>query len=802
MEKIIVDKELSLLSSDDYVFVGRKSSVFKKYRDKAGMYIGKVAEVPENGDYFGKRVLVDSISPHAIFICGMRGSGKSYTLGVMAEEIALKNDAVGVIIIDPMGIFWSMKQKNKVESEKLTLQEWGLTPQGIDSVKVFIPKGQTKEAPEETWDEIFTIRPSELTVEDWCLTFDVDRFDVMGILLDRTIECVRNGYVTKKGKFIEGKPKGYSVEDMIHVIENEKSILSSEKGFKSATRRALIARLKGAKNWGIFDERGTELKDLSKRGQITVIDVSFLEDNVRALVVGTLARNILNTRKIVSRQEASGALSSMIGSIPVTWLLIDEAHILVPGGGRKTAASDALLEYVRQGRQPGCSIVLATQQPSAVDSRILSQTDILFCHKLVYGDDINAVIRRMPSEMPRMFKNREFIQNLPIGMAIVGDKQEETSRSFLVAIRPRISQHEGRERQPIFEVDPEVMKENVKNIIAEKYRKESKEDLKKIIEIVNEDYNLALDLDSILEELREEGRIERKITKEEIEEIKEIEETPIEKFTEIVEIPREKELKPKVEPKLKELNFRKASVLYGEIDRERIYEIASKKAKKRLFKEIEKVESCHKIFYPIFRVIFDYFPEKGDYINLSCLVDGLTGEILRKNKKIERTRGLRDLIPLKDDEMSFMIYLIKRENATQIEIRNEMKLNPNKIKSVLSSMIQKGLVKIDRKGKFEEIKPSGHYNIVWDPRDKKINFEYAVEEEFLDLDTIIHETITEKEIAKALKIWGKAKIWKIEKLYYPYWIVYYTGEKSRVEVFDGIYGQKDDYAKNMIRHRI
>jgi len=119
MEKIIVDKELSLLSSDDYVFVGRKSSVFKKYRDKAGMYIGKVAEVPENGDYFGKRVLVDSISPHAIFICGMRGSGKSYTLGVMAEEIALKNDAVGVIIIDPMGIFWSMKQKNKVESEKL-----------------------------------------------------------------------------------------------------------------------------------------------------------------------------------------------------------------------------------------------------------------------------------------------------------------------------------------------------------------------------------------------------------------------------------------------------------------------------------------------------------------------------------------------------------------------------------------------------------------------------------------------------------------------------------------------------------
>ncbi len=799
MDRIVVDKELNLLSSEDYVFVGRKSSVFRKYGEKAGMYVGKVAEIPENSDYFGKKVLVDSISPHAIFICGMRGSGKSYTLGVIAEEIALKNDAVGVIVIDPMGIFWSMKQKNKVESEKFTLEEWGLTPQGIKSVKVFIPKGQTKEAPEETWDKIFTIRPSELTVEDWCLTFDVDRFDVMGILLDRTIECLKNGYVTKKGKFVEGKAKDYSVEDMIHVIENEKSILSHEKGFKSATRRALIARLKGAKNWGIFDEKGTELKDLSKRSQISVIDISFLEDNVRALVVGTLARNILNTRKIVSRQEASGVLSSMIGGIPVTWLLIDEAHILVPGGGRKTAASDALLEYVRQGRQPGCSIVLATQQPSAVDSRILSQTDILFCHKLVYGDDINAVVRRMPSEMPRMFKNREFIQNLPIGMAIIGDKQEETSRSFLVAIRPRISQHEGRERQPIFEIDPDVMKENVKNIICEKYKKENKDALEKIVEMVNEDYNLNFRLEDILQELREEKRIE---DKEEIMAGIETKKQAIEEFTEIVEIPKEKEIKPKVEPKLKELNFRKALVIYGDVDREKIYEIANKNRKKRLFKEGEKLDTCHKLYYPIFRVLFDYFPEKGDYVNLSCLIDGLTGEILRKNKKIERTRGLRDLIPLKEDEMNFMIYLIKRENVTQIEIKNEMKLNTNKIKSLLSSTMQKGLVKIDKKGKFEEIKPLGDYKILWNPKDKKINFDYVVEEEFLDVDTIIRETITENEISKALKIWGKAKIWKIERLYYPYWIVYYSGEKPRVEVFDGVYGQKDEYTKNMIRHRI
>jgi hypothetical protein len=471
----------------------------------------------------------------------------------------------------------------------------------------------------------------------------------------------------------------------------------------------------------------------------------------------------------------------------------------MPGRGRQTAASNALLEYVRQGRQPGCSIVLATQQPSAVDSRILSQTDILFCHKLVYGDDINAVVRRMPSEMPPMLKNKEFIQNLPIGMAIIGDKQEETSRSFLVRIRPRISQHEGRERQPIFEIDPAVMHENVKNIISEKYGKESREELGKIISMVNEDYHLSITLEEILQELEEEGRLEKK-EKIEAPEAKEV----LEELTEVVEIPpqKEEEVTPTVEPQLKELNFRKALVLSSGIGREEIHKIAEKNRKTRVFRKKEEVESCHKIYYPVFRVLFDYFPEKGDYANLSCLVDGLTGEILRKNRKIERTRGLRDIIQLNDDTIDFMLYLIKRENATQMEIKNDLKLTTRKIKSLLRFTMQKRLIKIEKKGKFEEIKPLGEYKMLWDPQDKKITFAYTLEEEFLDLDTIIRETITDKEIAKALRVWGKAKIWEIEKLYYPYWLVYYTGTGSRVELFDGLYGHKDEYAKKMIRHRI
>jgi len=318
VNSIDIEERLELLSDEEGVYVGRKKSIFDKYKNKAALYIGKVNETSKQWqNHLDKKVLLDSISPHAIFICGMRGSGKSYTLGVIVEEMAMKNDGVGILIIDPMGIFWSMKQKNKMTNEGEMLQRWGLKPTGIKNVKVFIPKDYANKAPKETWDDLFKIKPSELRVEDWCLTFDIERFDTMGLLIERVIEKTKTGYSTIDGKRVLGFGDDYGIEDLIKTIESEESIYSREDGFKENTRRALNARLTGAIQWGIFDKKGTKLNDLSKRGQVSVIDVSFLEDNVRALVVGLLSRNILNTRKVISRHEAMGDIN-LIGNVPVT----------------------------------------------------------------------------------------------------------------------------------------------------------------------------------------------------------------------------------------------------------------------------------------------------------------------------------------------------------------------------------------------------------------------------------------------------------------------------------------------------
>ncbi|KYC46051.1 MAG: AAA-like domain protein [Candidatus Methanofastidiosum methylothiophilum] len=806
---IDIEEKLELLSDEEGAYVGRKRSTFEKYKSKAALYIGKVNETSRQWqNYFNKRVLLDSISPHAIFICGMRGSGKSYTLGVIVEEMAMKNDGVGILIIDPMGIFWSMKQKNKTASEGEMLERWGLKPTGIKNVRVFIPKGYVHKAPKETWDDVFKIKPSELRVEDWCLTFDIERFDTMGLLIERVIEKTKTGYTTIDEKHVPGLGDDYDIEDLIKTIENEESISSREGGFKENTRRALNARLTGAIQWGIFDKKGTKLNDLSKRGQVSVIDVSFLEDNVRALVVGLLSRNILNTRKVISRQEAMGDIN-IIGNVPVTWLMIDEAHILVPRGGKATAATDSLIEYVRQGRQPGCSIVLATQQPSAIDSRILSQVDLLICHKLVYQDDIKAVLQRMPSEIPNKLSDFRFIRSLPIGSAIIGDKEESTSRAFLISVRPRISQHEGRERQPMLEIDPELMKTNVKNLILEKYRqKRPLAEMEEVVNIANQEYKLDFSFEDIIEELRIDGEFDVK------EEVKpKPEPKPV-----VLDIPmldeeedslEEVELIDDYEADYEEIEtpsfkaIKVAPVISSEIGYDEIKEIAIKNKKKIYFRS-EEIKEISPIYYPLSMVFLDYMPKKGSYKSMSCFFDGITGELVIWDGKISRTVGFSEIYKLKSDEKWFLDYLIDRENPTLSDIKKETGLTPRKTHSLISNLEARGLIETKQNGSNISVRPKLKFKLVRGFEDKKLKkLEVTLKSKEIS-GRVIESLISKNDVSRGIETLGNAKIWRTEEVYLPYWLVVYKNSKGkeRREVFDAFKGKKDDAVKDIVLMRL
>lgn len=399
-----------------------------------------------------EEVKLNGASPHVIFVCGARGSGKSYTLGVLAEEIDRKGPDIAVVIVDPIGVFWSMKHPNQEEEEVELLDDMGMNPRGMENLQVYVPIGYRSEIPGRTFDTDFSFRPSGLGVEDWCLTFGIDRYGPQGLLLERVTKKVRSGYTRRFGDKMEGGSRDvpptedFSINDLLKCINHDREILSKEKGFKTSTRRALTSRLEAAKDWGIFGEE-KKISDLIKPGRISVFDISFLPENIGALVLGILARKILMARKTAVREEAvrdlEGEKSERFGPIPPTWLMVDEAHRFAPSSG-KTAASDPLVEYVKQGRRPGLSAVFSTQQPSALNSKILSQLDILLSHRLTFEGDIREVRKRMPTSIPEDLKNPDSLKKLPEGTALTADK--ETNRAFLASIRPRFSQHEGRER--------------------------------------------------------------------------------------------------------------------------------------------------------------------------------------------------------------------------------------------------------------------------------------------------------------------------------------------------------------------
>lgn len=443
----------------DSVILGARGAV---HREVDGLlYLGRITEHAPEVDKFGYAIQVDATFPHVVLIAGMRGSGKSYTLGVLAEELARTDIGIGVIIVDPLGVFWSMKLPNSDAGERKLIEKWHLVPNGHpEKVKVFIPLGYYEEYPEESKDAPFAIAPTELEAGDWAFMFKIDLQSPMGLLLRQAVIRVQKGYQSaREGKtiLIPGKGEKYTIRDLIECISTDVDLISKERGFAKATRRALVSRFMQVQSWGLFSsDQATPIHELSKPGQVAVIDVSFLstvEPGSVALVVGLLARRILQERIRIGRAEESAYLTGKTPvadapapPIPITWLMVDEAHMLVPEGER-TAASQPLIEFAKQGRKPGCGLILATQRPAATSDQVLSQVDLVLCHALVLEDDLRALLKRTPAKLPQEFKSPDFIRTLPVGASIIAD-QRTPLRSMVARTRPRTSSHAGKAAIP------------------------------------------------------------------------------------------------------------------------------------------------------------------------------------------------------------------------------------------------------------------------------------------------------------------------------------------------------------------
>jgi DNA helicase HerA-like ATPase len=376
----------------------------------------------------GEYVYLDASRSRAVLVCGKRGSGKSYTLGVIVEEL-LEAEKTLVVMIDPMGIYYSMAQSNR-EQEKL-LWDWGLSAKGLpvlvltpgepdvmygghDVVKAMESQGVRFRR--------FTINPADLSADAWCELFDLSISDGMGIALFRAVQNL-----TRRRK------EQFYIKDIIDEVEGDGLIADK-------TREALLNRLAMADDWGIFSHDYQEVWEIFDPKAVNIVDLSTLDPGPRGrrnLIVDVLARDIFKRRTIARRKESLG----LISELPRVWMLIDEAHQFVPAG-RATLAKEALIRWAKEGRQPGLSLVVASQQPSAIDAEVLTQCDIILGQKLTNSADTQAINSLSQDYMGGELKT--YIRKLERrGEAVLVDDEQE--RVLIVQVRPRKSHHGGGE---------------------------------------------------------------------------------------------------------------------------------------------------------------------------------------------------------------------------------------------------------------------------------------------------------------------------------------------------------------------
>lgn len=412
------------------IVVGRDREDLKKYGATGTAYIGKHIVGKGEEAHLTNPIVMDVTRPHVVLVCGKRGTGKSYSAGVVAEEMALLppelKENLSCLMIDTMGIYWSMKNPN--ERARNLLREWGLKPRGF-GIQLFVPKAYVMEYKKVGIEaKPFTLPCGELAAMDWIIAFGFSLIDPYGIATERAIKTVK----IKHGN-------SYAIPDIIKAVEADRR---SEQKIKDA----LVNRFLAAQDWGIFEKTGTPVSDLFRAGTVTVLDVSHYMRvtagwSVRGMLVGLLARKIFQERLMARKAEEFEVMTGEKKKrIPMVWILIDEAHQFIPNEG-VTAATEPLLTLIKEGREPGISMLMITQRPGKLHEDALAQSDLIISHRLTSRADIEALRGIMQTYV--LEDIQELINTLPRmkGAAIVLDDNSE--RLYSIQVRPRLSWHAG-----------------------------------------------------------------------------------------------------------------------------------------------------------------------------------------------------------------------------------------------------------------------------------------------------------------------------------------------------------------------
>ncbi len=346
-----------------------------------------------------------------ISILAKSGAGKSYTVGVLIEEILEKG--VPILIIDPHGEYSSLKFPTEQSQENLA--HWNITAKG------YAP--QIKEYGDPTSCKDLT--PIKLTES-------MNSYELMK-WLPLSLSSTQEGLL-------------FSVLKDVDPITFDNIAIGLEQ-LNSQHKWALLDMIRHMKGLELFSQNPTPLQELISSQKCSILNLKGMEPNVQSMVVGKLLYDLFLARKR--------------GKIPPFFCIIEEAHNFVPEKGFGSAKSSHVIRLISsEGRKFGVGLCVVSQRPALVQKTVLAQCSSQIIMKITNPNDLRMIGNSVEGITQ---ESLEEIQHLPVGSALVCGVVD---RPLVVNIRERRTKHGGVAVQMIEEEENIVEQATKESLLA------------------------------------------------------------------------------------------------------------------------------------------------------------------------------------------------------------------------------------------------------------------------------------------------------------------------------------------------
>ena len=353
----------------------------------------------------------DVVSTH-LAILASTGAGKSYTAGVLVEELMMPHNRAAVLIVDPHG-------------EYDTLQAIEGDQHFHDAADNYRPEVKIY-----THDRV-KVRFSSLTEADVKYLLPEGTSDKMLHFLSQAFRTMMARVDEDRGLW------GY--HDLRDAVKEQKYEGNERSESSNASSiEGLLWRLDSRfdRPDGIFSQaEHIPLKDLFRPGRCTVLQLSDIEQQEQQVIVATLLRRINKARMATVRGAADPNSDSHL-PYPV-FTLLEEAHRFAPAG-QTVVSTNVLKQILSEGRKFGVGIGLITQRPGKLDQDVLSQCMTQVIMRIVNPIDQDTVAksvegagRQLIAELPALTKGQAVLSGVGVNTPV------------MCRVRSRLTRHGG-----------------------------------------------------------------------------------------------------------------------------------------------------------------------------------------------------------------------------------------------------------------------------------------------------------------------------------------------------------------------